>query len=90
MKNTLRSAFLALSGFFSAGTFASEIQPGDQLPAGYYLVVAAYRPGQDDYAQKFADKINQAGQHATFGLARFLQYPSYRKAYDTCENNSAR
>lgn len=74
MKNILRNAFLALSGLVSTGSFASEIQPGDQLPAGYYLVVAAYRPGQDDYAQKFADKINQAGQHATFGLDAARKY----------------
>ncbi len=69
MKNLARLALMALSGFvLTAASDDVAVQPGDQLSAGYYVVVAAYREGQDGYAKKFADKINEGGLHASFGL----------------------
>jgi len=69
MKNLFRLALIGIPfilGFAPVSKTTS--QPGDQLPAGYYVVVAAYREGQDDYAKKFADEINGKGHHASFGL----------------------
>lgn len=68
MKNLIKLAFFGLMVAISSATFATPPQSGDQLGAGYYVVVAAYRAGQSDYAQKFVDKINQGGMHASFGL----------------------
>src|SRR6478736_1960751 len=69
MKNILKLALIGLPGLFSFVTLPTPtFQPGDQLAAGYYVVVAAYHEGQDGYAKKFADKINEGGLHASFGL----------------------
>ncbi len=69
MKNLFRILFLAMSALILApANIGAAPSPADQLAAGYYVVVAAYHEGQDDYAQKFADKINQGGLHASFGL----------------------
>ena len=37
------------------------------LPPGYYIVVAAYFTGQEDYAQRFTATVNRDGRHAQFG-----------------------
>ena len=69
MKNLLKFVFFAFTGIISLATFGGDIpQQGDQLSAGYYVVVAAYRAGQEDYARKYADKINKGGLHASLGL----------------------
>lgn len=43
-------------------------QPSQALKPGYYVVVAAYRQGQDDYAERYMNKINADGNHALYGL----------------------
>lgn len=48
---------------------------GDQLPPGYYIVVAAYRKGQEDYAKRFINSINKDGRHSKYG------YDAGRKYY---------
>ena len=50
-------------------------QEGAQLPPGYYIVVAAYRKGQEDYAKRYIKTINKDGRHATYG------YDAGRKYY---------
>jgi hypothetical protein len=38
--------------------------PTNPLPTGYYVVVAAYRSGQQDFAERFKTEINQKGLHS--------------------------
>jgi outer membrane protein OmpA-like peptidoglycan-associated protein len=55
---------------------AQEIQPQKLLPAGYYVVVAAFKSNQEDLAKKFSDEINSKGTfHSTYG------YEEGRKMY---------
>lgn len=60
--------FLAALVVISAQTFAQDIQPRKLLPAGYYVVVAAYRSGQENFAEKYVNEINKKGElHASYG-----------------------
>lgn len=43
-------------------------QPGDQLAAGYYIVVAAYRKADENYAKRYMEKLNTGGLHSTYGF----------------------
>ncbi|MBS1486948.1 MAG: OmpA family protein [Bacteroidetes bacterium] len=38
------------------------------LPKGNYLVVAAYFSNQEDFAQRYAAKLNESGRHSTIGF----------------------
>jgi outer membrane protein OmpA-like peptidoglycan-associated protein len=42
--------------------------PTNPLPTGYYVVVAAYRSGQQDFAERFKTEINQKGLHSEIGF----------------------
>lgn len=60
---------LALFLIIGVRLLAQEIQPQKLLPAGYYVVVAAYRAGQETFADKYANDINaRNGElHASYG-----------------------
>lgn len=47
---------------------STPLQAADPLKPGYYVVVAAYKEGQDDYAERYQKRINENGNHAEFGL----------------------
>jgi len=48
---------------------------GEYLQKGYYIVVAAYRIGQEKYMQSYVDKLNKRGLHSKYG------YDAGRKFY---------
>ena len=69
MKKIINLALFGILGLASSITFAGDnLQSGNQLTAGYYVVVAAFRQGQDNAAQEFTDNINKDGLHADFGF----------------------
>ncbi len=44
------------------------------LQKGYYIVVAAYLSGQEDFAQKYSSKLNAEGRHSKFGFDEARSY----------------
>ena len=48
--------------------FHTQAQSGEELPAGYYVTVAAYSKAREDYAQKFATKLKDRGLDARYGF----------------------
>ncbi len=66
---------LALLGytFISAGQQPFQ---GEALTKGYYIVVAAYRVGQEKYMVDYSEKLNKSGLHSKYGydLARNFYY----------------
>ncbi len=65
---------LLLCGALSSGICVAQEQ-GAQLPPGYYIVVAAYRKGQENYVQRYINSINKDGHHSNYG------YDAGRKFY---------
>jgi outer membrane protein OmpA-like peptidoglycan-associated protein len=65
---------LLLCGSLSLSISLAQEQ-GEQLPPGYYIVVAAYRKGQEDYAKRYISAINKDGRHSKYG------YDAGRKYY---------
>lgn len=57
--------FLSLALFEFPYTYA---QSGEELPAGYYVTVAAYSKAREDYAQKFTAKLKDKGLAARYGF----------------------
>ena len=51
----------------SAGHLSAQEAPANVLDAGYYIVVAAYRLGQDGYAQNYMQRINKEGIQSRYG-----------------------
>lgn len=86
----MRSAQFNLLLFLASSTsfpFMLQAQDqGGQLQRGYYIVVAAYKQGQEDFAKRYVNSINKSGQHASYGLdaARKYQYVylDYYKDFD--------
>lgn len=74
MKSVRFILLMALCGSLSLGISIAQDQ-GDQLPPGYYIVVAAYRKGQEDYAKRYINSINKEGRHSKYG------YDAGRKFY---------
>lgn len=74
MKSVRFILLIALCGSLSLGISIAQDQ-GDQLPPGYYIVVAAYRKGQEDYAKRYINSINKEGRHSKYG------YDAGRKFY---------
>lgn len=74
MKSVRFILLIALCGSLSLGISIAQDQ-GDQLPPGYYIVVAAYRKGQEDYAKRYINSINKEGKHSKYG------YDAGRKFY---------
>ena len=66
---------LALLGytFISAGQQPFQ---GEALTKGYYIVVAAYRVGQEKYMVNYSEELNKSGLHAMYGydLSRNFYY----------------
>jgi outer membrane protein OmpA-like peptidoglycan-associated protein len=67
---------LAVLLLLSTYSFADSIPKGDYLPKGFYIVVAAYRIGQEKYMEKYVDKLNKSGLHTNYGydLGRKFYY----------------
>ncbi|MGK7390069.1 MAG: OmpA family protein [Candidatus Cyclobacteriaceae bacterium M2_1C_046] len=47
----------------------AETFPPDILPKGYYVVVGAYAPAKEHYAEKFTNNLQQQGYNATYGYS---------------------
>jgi outer membrane protein OmpA-like peptidoglycan-associated protein len=54
---------LGLSSF----TITDPSPKGEYLQKGYYIVVAAYRIGQEKYMEAYVSKLNKSGLHAKYG-----------------------
>jgi outer membrane protein OmpA-like peptidoglycan-associated protein len=63
---------LGLSSF----SFTDPTPKGDYLQKGYYIVVAAYRIGQEKYMEAYVSKLNNTGLHTKYGydLGRKFYY----------------
>ncbi len=68
------SALIILIGL-SLCSFTDPTPKGDYLQKGYYIVVAAYRIGQEKYMEGYVEKLNKAGKHSKYG------YDAGRKFY---------
>jgi outer membrane protein OmpA-like peptidoglycan-associated protein len=69
MKTRLLLAACVWAGVISAtAVIAQDAQPKNQLSSGYYLIVAAYKTGQESFAVRYAEELNQKGQHASYGF----------------------
>ena len=76
MNSRLLLASILLAGVVSTtSVIAQDSQPKNQLSSGYYLIVAAYKSGQESFADKYAQELTQKGQHASYG------YDAVRKMY---------
>ncbi len=51
----------------SSHSFADPQPKGDYLQKGYYIVVAAYRIGQEKYMDAYVAKLNGTGLHTKYG-----------------------
>jgi outer membrane protein OmpA-like peptidoglycan-associated protein len=63
----MKLCFSSLLGLASLCCSAQNT-PSQDLPPGYYVVVAAYLSGQEAFAQNYSAKINQEGRHSGFGF----------------------
>jgi outer membrane protein OmpA-like peptidoglycan-associated protein len=54
---------LGLSSF----TITDPSPKGEYLQKGYYIVVAAYRIGQEKYMEAYVSKLNKSGLHSKYG-----------------------
>ena len=68
------SAVIILIGL-SICSFTDPAPKGEYLQKGYYIVVAAYRIGQEKYMEGYVNKLNNSGKHAKYG------YDGGRKFY---------
>jgi outer membrane protein OmpA-like peptidoglycan-associated protein len=68
------SALIILIGL-SLCSFTDFVPKGEYLQKGYYIVVAAYRIGQEKYMESYVAKLNSSGKHAKYG------YDGGRKFY---------
>ena len=48
-------------------TYAQTTSKHESLSTGYYIVVAAYRPGQEALAKNYTDRLNKEGSHSKYG-----------------------
>jgi outer membrane protein OmpA-like peptidoglycan-associated protein len=67
-------ALIILIGL-SSFTFTDPAPKGEYLQKGYFIVVAAYRIGQEKYMEAYVAKLNNTGKHAKYG------YDAGRKFY---------
>ena len=68
------SALIILIGL-SFCSFTDPAPKGEYLQKGYYIVVAAYRIGQEKYMESYVEKLNNSGKHSKYG------YDAGRKFY---------
>lgn len=79
MKKTILLSLIAL---FAAFNSHSE-DPLNELPSGYYMVVAAYAPSAESYAIKYVEKLKNKGIDASYGFSYAKElYFVYSKAFD--------
>jgi outer membrane protein OmpA-like peptidoglycan-associated protein len=67
---------LAILLGFSTYSFGGSSPKGEYLQKGYYIVVAAYRIGQEKHMETYVDKLNKSGLHTKYGydLGRKFYY----------------
>ncbi|NJN28897.1 MAG: hypothetical protein HC819_24485 [Cyclobacteriaceae bacterium] len=67
---------LAIMIGLSSFSFTDPNPKGEYLQKGYYIVVAAYRIGQEKYMEAYVSKLNNSGLHTKFGydLGRKFYY----------------
>lgn len=58
---------LAIMLGLSSLSFTDPSPKGEYLQKGYYIVVAAYRIGQEKYMEAYVTKLNKSGQHTKYG-----------------------
>ncbi|MEQ1585499.1 MAG: OmpA family protein [Cyclobacteriaceae bacterium] len=58
---------LAIVLGLSSLSFTDPSPKGEYLQKGYYIVVAAYRIGQEKYMEAYANKLNKSGLHTKYG-----------------------
>jgi len=58
----------------SFSTLAQSSQVAKRLPQGYYLVVAAFSPEHEDYAQRLSTSLNKGGLHTAYGFEATRKY----------------
>jgi len=54
--------------FLTFSFFVFQAYAQSELPAGYYVTVAAYSKAHEDYAQKFTNKLKDKGLDARYGF----------------------
>ena len=86
MQLSVKGTFTLLSFVFLTYTKCSAQSPAVPLDKGYYVVVAAYRLGQETYAQNYINRINKDGVNANYGAdlgRKYLYvYLDYFKDFD--------
>jgi len=67
---------LAIVLGLSSLSFTDPTPKGEYLQKGYYIVVAAYRIGQEKYMEAYVTKLNKSGLHTKYGydLGRKFYY----------------
>jgi outer membrane protein OmpA-like peptidoglycan-associated protein len=69
MARTRTIAIFLIASLFSISTYTSYAAPsGPTLEKGYYIVVAAYLSGQENFAQQYSTKLNDEGKHSKYGF----------------------
>jgi outer membrane protein OmpA-like peptidoglycan-associated protein len=68
MVKSYSCALILLAGTVLSARSSPQQPDNDPLPKGYYIVVAAFFSHQEDYAQRYAAKLNENGLHAKYGL----------------------
>lgn len=58
---------LAIVLGLSSLSFTDPSPKGEYLQKGYYIVVAAYRIGQEKYMEAYVTKLNRSGLHTKYG-----------------------
>src|SRR5258708_6848113 len=72
----IKSLLAIILGLGLLDANAQERPNFNPLLPGYYIVVAAYLPGQEGFALRYTEKVNLDGHHARVGFdsARKLIY----------------
>ena len=67
---------LAIVLGLSSLSFTDPTPKGEYLQKGYYIVIAAYRIGQEKYMEAYVSKLNKSGLHTKYGydLGRKFYY----------------
>ncbi len=65
-----RTITILLFAFIFLSSINSKAVPteGTALQKGYYIVVAAFLSGQENFAQRYSSKLNEEGKHSKYGF----------------------
>src|SRR5450432_3054908 len=66
--------FCLFISVISFSTLAQSSQVAKKLPLGSYLVVAAFSPEHEDYAQRLSTSLNKSGRHTDYGFEGTRKY----------------